>query len=45
MISIDMLNNKLELKVGNEEIERRRGEFKPVLKEYRWILEKIQRDW
>ncbi|WP_312043879.1 dihydroxy-acid dehydratase [Anaerotignum sp.] len=33
MISIDMLNNKLELKVGNEEIERRRGEFKPVLKE------------
>ncbi|MCQ4935198.1 MULTISPECIES: dihydroxy-acid dehydratase [Anaerotignum] len=33
MISIDMLNNKLELQVADEEIERRRGEFKPVLKE------------
>jgi len=33
MISIDMLNNKLELQVSDEEIERRRGEFKPVLKE------------
>ncbi|MEA5057083.1 MAG: dihydroxy-acid dehydratase [Anaerotignum propionicum] len=33
VISIDMLNNKLELKVADEEIERRRSEFKPVLKE------------
>lgn len=33
IISIDMLNNKLELQVADEEIERRRGEFKPVLKE------------
>lgn len=33
MISIDMLNNKLELQVSDEEIERRRGDFKPVLKE------------
>lgn len=33
MISIDMLNNKLELQVADEEIERRRGDFKPVLKE------------
>ncbi|WP_312071018.1 dihydroxy-acid dehydratase [Anaerotignum propionicum] len=33
VISIDMLNNKLELKVADEEIERRRSDFKPVLKE------------
>jgi len=33
VISIDMLNNKLELKVADEEIERRRSEFKSVLKE------------
>lgn len=33
IISIDMLNNKLELQVDDGELERRRADFKPVLKE------------
>lgn len=33
IISIDILNNKLELKVDNEEIERRRAVFKPMMKD------------
>ncbi len=33
IISIDILNNKLELKVGDEELERRRAAFKPMMKE------------
>lgn len=33
IISIDMLNNKLELKVDAAEIERRKADFTPILKE------------
>ncbi|WP_304508567.1 dihydroxy-acid dehydratase [Anaerotignum sp.] len=33
IISIDMLNNKLELQVDDTEIEKRKADFKPILKE------------
>lgn len=33
IISIDIPNNKLELKVDDSELERRRAEFKPIVKE------------